>query len=108
MVSVEHFQFFTQELFEFRIPDDYGGVLMRAKFYKDSSYTQYMPRKFHLIIESSVDRGYIGIVPELEGCHSQGETIEELKENIKEAIQLCLEDNDEDIVKVIGVEEILV
>ena len=40
--------------------------------------------------------GYIGIVPSLPGCHSQGESIDELMKNIKEAIELYLETLDKD------------
>jgi predicted RNase H-like HicB family nuclease len=35
--------------------------------------------------------GYAVFVPALPGCHSQGDTLEEAEENIKEAIELYLE-----------------
>ena len=38
------------------------------------------------IIEKDKD-GYFAFVPELKGCVSQGETMEELENNIKEAIE---------------------
>lgn len=38
------------------------------------------------IIVHKEDNGYWAEVPALKGCYSQGDTIEELKENIKEAI----------------------
>ncbi len=49
--------------------------------------------KLHLpiIIEMDEDGVYIVSCPQLKGCHSYGETIEEAMENIKEAIDLCLE-----------------
>lgn len=50
-----------------------------------------MKRIFHVIIEQDEDGGYIGRVPELQGCLSQGDTLDELMKNIKEAIELCLE-----------------
>jgi len=50
-----------------------------------------MARKFHVLIEQDEDGGYVGKVPELQGCLSQGDTLDELIENIKEAISLCLE-----------------
>jgi predicted RNase H-like HicB family nuclease len=40
-----------------------------------------------------VPEGYIGYVEELPGANSQGETLEEAKENLKEAIELVLEAN---------------
>ena len=36
--------------------------------------------------------GYVVSCPALPGCYSQGETIDQALENIKEAIQVCLED----------------
>ncbi len=43
--------------------------------------------------------GYIVSCPSLPGCFSQGDTIEEALENIKEAIQACLESLAEDEIK---------
>jgi predicted RNase H-like HicB family nuclease len=40
-----------------------------------------------------VPEGYIGFVEELPGVNSQGDTLEEVRENLKEAIQLVLEAN---------------
>lgn len=37
--------------------------------------------------------GYSAYVEELPGANSQGETLDEAKENLKEAIQLVLESN---------------
>jgi predicted RNase H-like HicB family nuclease len=40
-----------------------------------------------------VPEGYIGFVEELPGANTQGATIEEARENLKEAINLVLETN---------------
>ena len=40
-----------------------------------------------------VPEGYIGYVEELPGANAQGETLEEVKENLKEAIGLVLDAN---------------
>jgi len=45
---------------------------------------------FNAIIEKD-KHGYFARVPELEGCVSQGDTYEEVLENIKEALELYLE-----------------
>jgi predicted RNase H-like HicB family nuclease len=49
-------------------------------------------REFYIIIERDKDGYYVGEVPQLKACYSQGETIDELMENIKEVIELCLEE----------------
>jgi len=36
--------------------------------------------------------GYVVTCPTLPGCYSQGETIQEAMANIREAIELCLEE----------------
>lgn len=41
---------------------------------------------------------YVASVPELPGCYTQGKTLEEVRERIKEAIELVME-SDEDIKK---------
>lgn len=47
---------------------------------------------FPIILQKEKGGGYSVSNPALEGCYSQGETIEEALENIKEATLLCLED----------------
>lgn len=43
----------------------------------------------------AVPEGYIGFVEELPGANTQGATLEEVRENLKEAVQLVLEANRE-------------
>jgi len=43
-----------------------------------------------IIIEDETG-GYVAFVPALPGCHTQGDTLQELMENVKEAIELYLE-----------------
>ena len=47
--------------------------------------------KLKIIVEKGEQDGYIAHCPELKGCWTQGDTLEELKENIAEAIAGCLE-----------------
>lgn len=35
---------------------------------------------------------YVGIVPGIPGAHTQGATLDELQKNLKEVLELCLED----------------
>ena len=47
--------------------------------------------KFKIIIEQDEDGVYVVSCPALKGCYSQGSTIEESVENIKDAIRLHIE-----------------
>jgi predicted RNase H-like HicB family nuclease len=42
-----------------------------------------------------VPEGYVGFVEELPGANTQGTTLEEARENLREAVQLVLEANRE-------------
>ena len=57
-----------------------------------------MKKEFTVVIEQDEDGIYVASVPELEGCHTQAKTMDELKDRIKEAIQLYLE-VESDLVK---------
>ncbi len=49
--------------------------------------------RFAVIIEKDPDTGlYVGYVPGLPGAHSQGESLEELRVNLKEVLEMLLED----------------
>lgn len=48
--------------------------------------------QYLVVFEKASDQTVWASVPDLEGCYSCGETVEEAKENIKEAIALYLED----------------
>jgi len=50
-----------------------------------------MKRQYNVVIEQDEDGYYVGIVPELPGCHSQAKSLDELRKRIKEAIELYLE-----------------
>ena len=47
---------------------------------------------FPIIIEKDEDGFFVAINPSLEGCYSQGKTIEEALKNVQEATELCLEE----------------
>jgi predicted RNase H-like HicB family nuclease len=48
-----------------------------------------MHYKINVVIEKDSD-GYYAYSPELKGCQTQGDTLEEVKANIQEAIELYL------------------
>jgi predicted RNase H-like HicB family nuclease len=50
-------------------------------------------RAFTAVVERCPDTGlYVGYVPGFPGAHSQGETMDELGKNLKEVIELLLEE----------------
>ena len=49
-----------------------------------------MAYKVSVVIEKDKN-GYYAYCPELEGCHTQGDSIEEVIDNIKEAMELYVE-----------------
>lgn len=48
---------------------------------------------FTAVFEEAEEGGYIGYVEELPGANTQGETLEETRENLQEAITMVLEAN---------------
>lgn len=64
--------------------------------------------KFTILIQKDPTTNlYIGYVPGMVGAHSQGESIEELKSNLKEAISLCIEEGEPFILsEYIGTDEL--
>ena len=62
--------------------------------------------KVNVIVEKD-EHGYYAYCPELEGCQTQGDSLEEILENIKEAIELYLDTLSEDEIKDFLSKEIL-
>ena len=58
-----------------------------------------MKAELTAIIEPAEEGGYWAICPEVPGANGQGETIEETKLSLKEAIELIFEDRMEDIMR---------
>jgi len=61
---------------------------------------------YNVIVEKD-EHGYYAYCPELEGCQTQGNSLEETLENIKEAIELYLDTLSEDEIKDFLSKEIL-
>ena len=57
-----------------------------------------MGRDFYVIIERDEDGYFVGEVPQLRACYSQGRTLDELMANIREVIELCLEEEAQETV----------
>ena len=51
------------------------------------------PHVYMAVIEKCTETGlYVGYVPGLPGCHSQGSTLDELQRNLKEVLGMLIED----------------
>lgn len=54
---------------------------------------QMTTRDFKVFLEPDADYGgYVVVCPSIPGCYSQGKTVPEALANIREAIDLCIED----------------
>ena len=70
-----------------------------------------MNTEYTIVIEKDGDGYYVGSVPGLPGCHTQGESIDQLIERMEEAIPLWLEVNSENApnpLELVGVQRISV
>ena len=65
---------------------------------------------FTVLIEQDGDGIYVAKVPEIDGCYTQGKTLQEVLDRIKEAIEVCLEADKEDVnpMKFIGIQRVQV
>jgi len=50
-----------------------------------------LQRQFDVVIERDDEGLYVASVPQLPGCHTQAESLDQVMERIREAIALCLE-----------------
>lgn len=67
-------------------------------------------KAFTAVIERCPDTGlYVGFVPGFAGAHSQGESLDELQRNLREVIEMLLEDGDPELeTEFIGTQSITV
>ena len=62
-------------------------------------YITTMKSEFTAIIESAPEGGYWAVCPEIPGANGQGDSLEETKQNLIEAIQFILEDRRSDYLR---------
>ena len=67
-------------------------------------------KSFTAVIEKDAQTGiYVGYVPGWPGAHSQGETVEELRNNLAEVISMLLEDGEPKLeTQFVGTEQLKV
>ena len=57
-----------------------------------------MRRTYTAVIERDTDSGlFVGFVPGMPGAHTQAESLDELNANLKEVVEMLLEDGEPDI-----------
>jgi predicted RNase H-like HicB family nuclease len=67
-------------------------------------------RVFTAVIEKCPDTGlYVGFVPGFAGAHSQGKSLDELNRNLREVIEMLLEDGEPDLEgEFVGIQNVVV
>lgn len=60
--------------------------------------------KIKIVLEPAEEGGYTVYVPSLPGCISEGDTFDEAAENIKEAIELYLEPDEDEFFEYQGIQ----
>ena len=49
---------------------------------------------------------YVGIIPGVPGAHTQAVTLDELRHNLKEVLELCFEEENVDVPQFVGIQQI--
>ncbi len=67
-------------------------------------------KSYMAIIERDADTGlFVGYVPGFPGAHSQGETLDELHQNLREVVEMLSEDDNPELeAEFIGTQQIVV
>ena len=67
-----------------------------------------MKKAFNVVVERDREGYYVASIPELKGCHTQARSLDELMERIREAAQLCLEVQGQEIegLEFVGVQRL--
>ncbi len=69
-----------------------------------------MKSEYSVIIEQDSEGTYVASVPSLRGCYTQGKSLDEVIERIREAIELCIEEQgaDAESLDFVGIQKITV
>lgn len=74
----------------------FGIINKKSKIYK--VIRPYLFMEIKVVLEKQEEGGYTVYAPSLTGCISQGETKQEALKNIKEAIELYLEVDENEVI----------
>ncbi|MEX2607660.1 MAG: type II toxin-antitoxin system HicB family antitoxin [Kiritimatiellia bacterium] len=69
-----------------------------------------MKHEFDVVIEKDSEGYLVASVPAIPGCHTQAKTFDKLSSRIQEAIELCLEDADNEIepTEFVGIQRVCI
>jgi predicted RNase H-like HicB family nuclease len=69
-----------------------------------------MKKELNVLVERDRDGFYVASVPALKGCHTQARSLDELMERIREAAELCLDVQGEEVddLEFIGVQRLTI
>jgi predicted RNase H-like HicB family nuclease len=69
-----------------------------------------MKKEYNVVIEQDTDGYFVASVLELKGCHTQAKSLDTLMKRIKEAIELCVEEEESDTraPRFVGVQRVVV
>lgn len=67
-------------------------------------------KTYTAVVEKCPDTGlYVGYVPGFPGAHSQGQTLDELNRNLREVVQMLLEDGEPELeAEFVGIQNVVV
>lgn len=61
-------------------------------------------REFYVLVERDGNGGFVGEAAQFNSCRSHGQTLDELMDNMRRAIQCCLEDGEQDsLSEIVGI-----
>lgn len=69
-----------------------------------------MKHEYDVVVERDEEGLYVATVPALHGCHTQARSLDQLMERVKEAIELCLEVEGQDVrrLEFVGIQRVAV
>ena len=76
------------------VDDDLDNHAEFVGVYRTEAPVEGKNRDFFVVVEKDEDQFFVGEVTQLRSCFSQGRSLEELMENMREAICLCLDDEE--------------
>lgn len=67
-------------------------------------------RQFDVIVERDSAGFFVASVPALQGCHTQAKSLDDLMDRVREAIELCLEVQEQDAepLDFVGIQRVVV